>query len=50
MDLKFFTVEDSYIQYLKGFDTNVPNNYSSTKPFIGVLFNINGLDYIAPLT
>ena len=50
MDLKFFTVEDSYIQYLKGFDTNVPNNYSSTKPFIGVLFDINGLDYIAPLT
>jgi protein AbiQ len=50
MDLKFFTVEESYIQYLKGFDTNVPDNYSSTKPFIGILFNINGLDYIAPLT
>ncbi len=50
MDLKFFTVDEDYIQYLKGFDTNVPDNYSSTKPFIGILFNINGLDYIAPLT
>lgn len=50
MDLKFFTVDEGYIQYLKGFDTNVPDNYSSTKPFIGILFNINELDYIAPLT
>jgi protein AbiQ len=50
MNLKFFTVDEGYIQYLKGFDTNVPDNYSSTKPFIGILFNINELDYIAPLT
>ncbi len=50
MDLKFFTVDESYIRYLKGVDTNVPDNYSSTKPFIGILFSINGLDYIAPLT
>lgn len=50
MDLKFFTVDEDYIQYLKRYDTNVPDNYSSTKPFIGILFNINGLDYIAPLT
>ena len=50
MDLKFFTVDEAYIQYLKGFDTNVSDNYSSTKPFIRILFNINGLDYIAPLT
>lgn len=28
----------------------MPDNYSSTKPFIGVLFNVDGLDYIAPLT
>jgi len=50
LDLKFFTVDENYIQYLKKFDSKVPDNYSSTKPFVGVLFNINGLDYIAPLT
>ncbi|MFT4928058.1 MAG: protein AbiQ [Phenylobacterium sp.] len=50
MELKFFTVDEGYIQYLKKYDSKVPDNYSSTKPFIGVLFRINGLDYIAPLT
>jgi len=50
LSLKFFTVDDDYIQHLKKTDTNVPDNYSSQKPFIGVLFNVNGLDYIAPLT
>jgi protein AbiQ len=50
MELKFFTVDERYIQYLKGFDAKVPNNYSSAKPFIGILFNINGLDHVAPLT
>lgn len=50
MDLKFFTVDENYIQYLKKYDARVPNNYSETKPFIGILFSIDGLDYIAPLT
>ena len=50
LKLEFFTVDEPYIQYLKKTDPKVPNNYSSTKPFIGILFNIHGLDYIAPLT
>lgn len=50
MDLKFFTVDENYIQYLKNFDTHVPDNYQSRKPFIGILFTINDLDYVAPLT
>ncbi|EGR4465273.1 type III toxin-antitoxin system ToxN/AbiQ family toxin, partial [Vibrio cholerae] len=50
MDLKFFTVDEKYIQYLKQFDAKVPDNYSEEKPFIGILFSINGLDYIAPLS
>lgn len=50
MELKFYTVDEDYIQHLKKIDSNVPNNYLSSKPFIGILFNINDLAYIAPLT
>jgi len=50
LDLKFFTVDEKYIQYLKKSDPKVPNNYSETKPFVGILLSVNGLDYIAPLT
>lgn len=50
MDLKFFTVKDRYITYLKKIDHRVPNNYSEGKPFIGILLSVNGFDYVAPLT
>ncbi len=50
MNLKFFTVDEKYIQHLKKSDHKVPNNYSEAKPFVGILLSVNGLDYIAPLT
>ncbi|WGO99788.1 type III toxin-antitoxin system ToxN/AbiQ family toxin [Saccharophagus degradans] len=48
--MKFYTVEDSYIAHLKATDSNVPDNYSGKRPFIGVILEVNSLKYIAPLT
>ncbi|WP_248463861.1 type III toxin-antitoxin system ToxN/AbiQ family toxin, partial [Pectobacterium versatile] len=50
LKLEFFTVDDEYIVHLKHHDNKVPNNYAMGKPFIGILFSINDVDYIAPLT
>ncbi|WP_350312653.1 type III toxin-antitoxin system ToxN/AbiQ family toxin [Dickeya fangzhongdai] len=50
MKLEFFTVDDEYIAHLKHHDNKVPNNYAMGKPFIGILFSINDVEYIAPLT
>lgn len=48
--MKFYTVNDDYINYLKTIDTRVPNNYNGKRPYIGVLLIINNHDYFAPLT
>jgi len=48
--MKFYTVDDDYINYLKTIDTKVPNNYNGKRPYVGVLLVINGHDYFAPLT
>ena len=50
LKLEFFTVNDTYIQFLKKIDSKTPNNYAMGKPFVGVLFSIGEINYIAPLT
>ncbi|MEM9276100.1 MAG: type III toxin-antitoxin system ToxN/AbiQ family toxin [Cyanobacteria bacterium P01_F01_bin.143] len=52
MKLYFYTVSDSYINFLKQIERKVPNNnYSNRKKlFIGIVLEINGHKYLAPLT
>ncbi len=53
---KYYTVKNDYINALKEVDCNVTNGlqhnntYKNNRPYIGVLFEINGIKYIAPLT
>lgn len=39
--LKFYNVDDKYIQYLYNFDKKVPYNKNSKRPYIGIIFKIN---------
>ena len=48
--MKFYTVSNDYITYLKICDSKVPDNYDQARPFIGIVININDFDYIAPLS
>lgn len=47
-------VEEDYIEYLRNFDNKVQINSSKydkdNKPFLGVLFKINGLEYFSPIS
>lgn len=48
--MKFYTVTDDYIRHLKKTDKNVPDNYSESRAYIGVVLQVNGFKYLAPLT
>jgi len=48
--VKFYIVSDRYISYLKTIDGKVPDNYNGSRPFIGVVIEVNGVSYIAPLS
>ena len=50
--LKWFLVDNKYVNYLKEFDDKVENiNYSNRlKPYIGILLKINELDYYVPIS
>ena len=49
--LKLVTIDAKYCDYLRKFDNKVIyNNFSKkTRPFVGVLFDVNDLKYFAPL-
>lgn len=47
--LKFYNIDDKYINYLYQFDNKVPYNKNNKRPYIGVIIEINGIKYFAPL-
>jgi protein AbiQ len=49
-NMKFYTVSDSYIAFLKNIDKKVLDNYGGKRPFIGIILNVNNHEYLAPLT
>ena len=50
-NLKLVIIDTKYCNHLRTFDLRVAYNYGKkdTRPFIGVLFNIDDLEYFAPL-
>lgn len=48
--MKFYIVDDGYINYLKTLESKVPDNYSGKRPYIGVVLEVDGHKYLAPLT
>lgn len=51
-ELILVKIDSNYCNYLRKFDTKVPYNYNEkeTRPFVGVLFFVNGCMYFAPLS
>ena len=49
-NLKLYYIDDEYIDYLRMFDDRVPYNKSKTRPYIGVVYKYEGVNYFAPLS
>ena len=52
--LKFYDVELVYIEYLKRFEDKISDisseNLKNRRKFIGILIEIENINYVAPLT
>lgn len=44
-NLKLYYIDEEYINYLRQFDSNVAYNKTSTRPYIGVVYTYNNLNY-----
>ena len=51
-DLKLYTVNTQYINYLKKYQKNIWNNeeYKRLRPYVGIIIIINDYKYYAPLS
>ncbi len=47
--MKFYHIKNSYINFLRQYDDRVLYNKDETRPYIGIVFEINGIKYYAPL-
>ena len=50
MNLKLYSIDDNYINYLRKYDKKVPFNKTKTRPYIGIVYKYNGNNYFAPLS
>jgi len=49
--MKIYTVSNSYLTHLRSVESKVPStSYSSPKPYVGVVLEVEGMKYLAPLT
>lgn len=48
-NLKIYYISESYINYLRQFDSNVAYNKNATRPYIGIVYTYNNYNYFAPL-
>ena len=48
--MKFYHITDDYISYLRGFDSHVSENKHESRPYVGVVIEIDSMKYYAPLT
>ena len=49
-NMEIYNIKDSYIQFLRQYDTNVAENKKETRPYVGVLLKIGDIKYYAPFT
>lgn len=48
--MQFYHIKDDYIKFLLKFDKNVADNKVGSRPYVGVVLVIEGINYYAPLT
>ena len=48
--MKFYHIKDDYIAFLRLYDTKVPDNKHESRPYVGVVLEIDGIKYYAPFS
>ncbi|MBQ2368927.1 MAG: type III toxin-antitoxin system ToxN/AbiQ family toxin [Peptococcaceae bacterium] len=48
--LKLYVVDEAYIEYLWKFEHKVMFNKNQKRPYVGVVYTVNDLNYFVPLT
>jgi protein AbiQ len=48
--MKFYNIKDDYILFLKKYDAKVAENKKESRPYVGVVFEVDGIKYYAPFT
>ena len=48
--MNFYHVEDSYIAFLRQYDSKVADNKSESRPYVGVVLEIGEVKYYAPFS
>lgn len=49
-NLKIYYLDENYVEYLRKFDDRVYYNKESSRPYIGVVYMYNNINYFAPLS
>lgn len=52
--MKIYRIDSAYLDHLRQVEPKVPNsageNYTQPKPYVGVVLNVSGNDFLAPLS
>lgn len=48
--MKFYHIKNDYINFLRQFDSKVPENKNETRPYVGIVLEINSTKYYAPFS
>lgn len=48
--MKFYHIKDDYIRYLRQYDSKVAENKNESRPYLGIVLEINSIRYYAPFT
>jgi len=48
--MKFYHITDEYINFLRSYDSKVSKNKNESRPYVGVVVQINDIKYYAPFT
>ena len=47
-NMKFYNIKDDFIAFLRQFDSKVAENKNQTRPYVGIVLEVNSIKYYAP--
>lgn len=48
--MKFYHIKDDFISFLRQYDSKVSKNKNQTRPYVGVVLEVNSIKYYAPFS